>query len=607
MVKGMLLKAKQSPRFLTFREARLPREKREQAPSLQILLLLFFFLVSPSLAFAQTKVTADIDQSQTLQENVPIKGTIMVTHSPSDKIDESSFTLKNKKLNATHVQDVPLGNTEVISIYSFELPGQNKGLQMLDEVTVKVGSYKYSSVASTYEIGVGRTQTQVPVMPDTRSAAPAAPVQAAPAPSASTKPASLRLEQQVDAPDPFYPGKRATLIYRYIYSGDIELSKEFLPLMKADGFLKIGEEEIKDFEQGGFSIRQITQIIQATKPGTFSFEPAVVEGKAYTVESSGRRSYNPVQLHAETTPIKIEVKPLPMQNKPQSFTGAVGKYTFQVKLNSSKEMNVGDKLSLNIAISGPADTLANVQLPDLCCVPGMSGLFKLSDLPPSSVIKDNVKQFTVEMRPLSANAREIPSLEFSYFDTDTQQFKTLKSEPIPIIVREIPTAESPPIEAKEEPAPKPVVPKAIEIGANYRLTEDDLSNQLFGNWSVFWLIPFGIGLILFERNLKQKLANRKQQVKPITSEAIFNEAMAAKPDSPLFYQKINQAFMLMLVEKGEIASVDLPPESLSDSGASGEVKKYLNSLEEERFSGKGKNVDANEAKQLFKKLKGQKS
>lgn len=560
--------------------------------------ILTFFLL-PWSVFAETKLTADIDQSQYFTENVPIKVTIMVTHSPAEKVDENSFTLKNVKLTVEHVQDVPVGSTEVISIYKFELPGKPKGLHVLDEISAKVGTTKYTTVASTFEVGGGRAP------PPINQAVPAAPAYSPrAAQQAPTKPASLRLEQQVEAPDPFYPGKRGRLIYRYIYSGDIELSKESLPLMKADNFLKIGEEEVKDFEQDGFSIREISQIIQATKPGTFSYEGAVVEGRAYSVDSSGRRSYEPTSLHAETAPLKIEVKPLPSKDKPPSFTGAVGKYTFQVRLDSPKEVSVGDKLNVVISIGGPQDTLANVLLPELCCLPGMSGLFKLSDLPPSSVIKDSVKQFSVEMRPLSANVREIPSLEFSYFDPESQQFKTLRSEPIPIIVREIPVSEPKPVSVpRDETPPKPIPPNAIEIGANYPLTESDLNNRLFGGWSVYWLIPFGVALTLFQISWRKTLLNRKEEIKPVTSADIFKEAMAEKPDSPGFYQKINRAFMLRLAERGDISSADTTPDQLPENGVAGEVKQYLLALEADRFSGRGKRIDGKQATALFEKLR----
>lgn len=564
--------------------------------------LLIFLLILPWFVHAETKITAEIDQSRVLSENVPLKGTILITHNPADKVDESSFKLKNAKFPVAHVQETPVGASEVISIYRFELPGKSKGLYVLDEISAKIGGQTYSSVSSSYEVGGGRAPppSQPPV--PAPSAAPAVPQASR---SVPTQPASLKIEQQVEAPDPFYPGKRGRLIYRYIFSGDIELSKESLPLMKAEGFLKIGEEEVKDYVQGGFSVREINQTIQATKPGIFSFEGAAVEGRAYSVDSSGRRSYDPVALHSETPSLKIEVKPLPTQDKPPSFTGAVGKYTFQVKLNSPKEMNVGDKISLGINIGGPADTIANVQLPELCCLPGMSGLFKLSDLPPSSVVKDNVKQFTVEMRPLSSNAKEIPGLEFSYFDPDAQQFKTVKSEPIPITVHEIPTTESPTApSSSSEAAPKPVSPKAIEIGSNYQLTESDLENRLFGGYSVYWLIPFGIALILLERNLRQASLNRQKTVRPVTSEEVFNEAMKAKADSPLYYQKINQAFLLRLFERGEIPSTEMTSDQLAEAGAPGEVRRYLQSLEEERFSGRGQAIDNKQAKVLFERLRG---
>lgn len=564
-----------------------------------IIRFLLLLLIVPLVLCADApKLTVELDQSQYFEANKPVKVSILISHEKGQQIDEKSFTLKGKPLTVERVQEVPLGPKDLISSFKFELPGSPKGLHLLDEVTVKVGGKVLRSVPMSYEVVNPRPQAAppVPVAPAAAQAvpqAPAAPVQA-----------SLKLEQKTDVPDPFYPGKRGTFLYRYVYSGDIEMSKEDLPLMKAEGFLKIGEEEIKDFAENGKSVREIKQTIQALSPGEFSFEKAVIEGKGYSEDGSGRRSYQAEALHAETSPVKIIVKAIPVQNKPASFTGAVGKYTFQTGLQTPKDMHVGDKMLLNITIKGPADTLANVQIPDLCCQPGMSGLFKLSDLPPVSEVKGNEKRFTVEMRPLTSTIKEIPALEFAFFDPEKQDFSIVKSDPIPITVREVEAKveQSAAEQVKKDYPPPSTKPQALEIGTVAPLTAVDLHNLWFGTWWVLWILPVGAALVFLQWQMKKKAMEADRAVKTKTSNDLFNEALQSPSESSAFYQKMSDALILRLVERGEIDSSNVTPDQLPDSGAAGDVRHLLSKWEKQRFANQGAPLDVQEVKKLFKEL-----
>ena len=195
--------------------------------------LIFMFLLPMQAEGADAQVDAGINLDAGWEQQ-PIKGTITITHASEEKINPSSFQLGNHPIVPELVKTVKISPTSPleVSIYSFTLPGQPPGLYVLPEVKVTVGSRTYQSISTTYE--VKKANAQAPITPPPSSQQPA-PKQTA---------ASLQIQLRVEGPKPFYPGQRSKIIYLYIFRGNIELTKETLPLLEPKGFVKIGEKKI---------------------------------------------------------------------------------------------------------------------------------------------------------------------------------------------------------------------------------------------------------------------------------------------------------------------------------------------------------------------------
>lgn len=574
------------------------------------------------------KVTAEIDLYKTFA-NHPIQGTISVTHNNNVPVDASSFRMDGNPLKVVATKTVKLSpnNPLEISFYRFTLPGKPQGLYVLPEISVSVGGKVYRSFQTTYEVTGAE-------------------------PRAIADVATLRMEASVEGATPLYPGQRARFIYRFYFTGNIELMTEFLPLLEATGFLKIGDKQIIDFVEGGVSVEEAVQEVQAIKPGDFQFPASYIEGYAYHEDIMQKRIYQQMKLRAETQPMTVTVAAFPEVGKPPSFNGAVGQYTMQASLLTRGEITVDNKIELAIDITGTGE-LSTVLLPDLKTV--LQGALRLSDLPSVGEVKGQTKRFIVELYPLSTAIAEIPSIEFSFFDPQNNRYTTIQSIPIPIKVvpaakktkktsaekepaplREpLPAKETPSPPAKEKAPTKESVPikesapakedsqakiqeqmhplqtflsqpEAIEIEGNYPLTSSNLRPLVFGTWGVFWLIPLGILLILLQLGYQQYVMQQKKIVKPKSSEQVFQELLQTPPKTPKFYQLLNQAFLMRLVEKGELKSADLPPEQLSKEGVQGSVRAFLCDVEQKRFAGKEEGSVENllkEAYNLFKRLR----
>lgn len=582
--------------------------------------LIFAFTMTATLFSEDIKVVSEIDQG-TVYANETLKGTISITHDKKNSVDIHSFLLGKNQLAVELVKEVQMVPNDplVLSIYSFNLAGQPEGLYALPAVSVKIGGKVYQSTMSSYHVEARKGNTAPAATAPSASPVPQSPPsvnqQQSPTPIVTNQSSQssplLRLEAGVDGSNNIYPGQRTKLVYHYYFSGDIALTTETLPLLDAEGMVKIGEKEIQDSVQGTTSVREISQQVEALKPGKFSFGPSLIEGYAYKEEVQGHPVYTSDKLSSQAPPVVITVMPFPEKNKPASFNGAVGNYTFKTSLLSGNEMTVGDELSLSLEISGKGNLKA-VSAPDLCCQPGYSGFFKLSDLPPSEEIDGDTKKIVVKLRPLNAQIKAIPSIEFSFFNPETAQYVILHSEPIAITVKpsnqgndeinhqELPAALNP--KATEAITSPSSATRPIEIESIFSLSTSDLYNKVFGSWWALAIIPLGIAFLIYQSHLKEYLEWQKNQVHILTSQELFAKAFAEEKQGKCNFDALKTSFKMALAEAGLIPSADITDEELPTIGLCGEVKVFWAALDEKRFAGAKEAYDIGEIHQLSQNL-----
>ena len=141
-------------------------------------------------------------------------------------------------------------------------------------------------------------------------------------------------------------------------------------------------------------------------------------------------------------PAAISVLPLPRENQPADFTGAIGSYTLSARASPTK-VSAGDPITVEVQISGKG-VLDSITLPSLT---NWSG-FKL--YPPNTKVDfrdslgmEGVKTFEQVAIPQTSAVREIPALSFSYFDPDQKTYRTLRENGIRLAVEESPVHPAP--------------------------------------------------------------------------------------------------------------------------------------------------------------------
>lgn len=505
------------------------------------------FLMAPFFLKALPVNNLDAEvQWDSIWENTPYTVTLSVTHDANDKIDSASFTANNKKINPVFLKSVKIsdGSPLEISIYTVEMPGLPAGLQSLPTFSVKLKDLMISSIPTGFEVKSGAKQ------------------------SSSSNGEVLKLEPIFTGTEPLYPGQRFFLGYRYYYNRSVDLSDEKLPLLEAQGFRKIGDKQIESGTDKGMSVTQVLQQVEALEPGSYTFDPSTITGHAYTADAKGQKVYNKTPLHSALPSFLIKVAAFPDAGKPASFQGAIGHFTIKANIVGPDIVNVGDKVRLLISITGEQKDLEQLKPPELCCQPGFSGNFVVSDLPPETSIQGNTKSFLFELYVKNSEVKALPSIEFSSFNPGMKIYERKSTQSIPIKVN--PEAFTP---VKKQPV-KVDSPESASLAPLEALEHWTMLSIPLG-----FLAAGGIGLLVFQSHFLEE----KKELKPKQiSRELFQKAILEKGDS--FYPLAIQALRQRAVEKNMVERLDAPLDGFPDSLE----KSLLVKWEEIRFSQKNK-------------------
>jgi len=135
----------------------------------------------------------------------------------------------------------------------------------------------------------------------------------------------------------------------------------------------------------------------------------------------------------KTLPVAIQVKPLP-SNKPESFKGAVGKFSFNATMDkSSVKANDAITLKLNVNGTGNIKLIESPKVTFPTDFDTYDPKISQSTAPKSGDISGS-KTFEYLMIPRNPGTYKIPAINFSYFDPATGQYKTTSSQEFDINV-----------------------------------------------------------------------------------------------------------------------------------------------------------------------------
>ncbi|HTJ41396.1 MAG TPA: BatD family protein [Kofleriaceae bacterium] len=185
-------------------------------------------------------------------------------------------------------------------------------------------------------------------------------------------------------------------------------------------------------QQGSYTRFKFTALVTPRQPGHLELPPAQVVARLQTGDADFFGRSDSQLFKAADVARSIDVKPLPLANRPSSFAGAVGA-NFSIATRASRSVvQLGEPVDLEVTIKSDArlDTLSL----------GALGLpadkFSVPPDPPAGVLADDgkTKTFKVSVQVVGP-ATEIPALAFSYFDPFKAEYATIHSEPIALSVK----------------------------------------------------------------------------------------------------------------------------------------------------------------------------
>ncbi len=192
-----------------------------------------------------------------------------------------------------------------------------------------------------------------------------------------------------------------------------------------------------DNSRNGYIVYTLETTARPEKPGEMSFDDIVIAWN-YPVELARAllRRYEHVQqprnLRISPEAPRLTVKAVPTENRPPDYNGAIGQFSMRAAARPTS-VPVGDPITLTLTVSGdvPLDQLS---APRLSQVKSLISDFSISDDSLAGEVRGDRKHFTLTIRALREDVKQIPPIPFSYFNPRNEKFETVHSQAIPLDV-----------------------------------------------------------------------------------------------------------------------------------------------------------------------------
>ena len=264
---------------------------------------------------------------------------------------------------------------------------------------------------------------------------------------------------------------------------------------------------------------------------------------------------------------RINVKQLPLNNMPSSFTGAVGEFEFDVILDKSS-LRATESFQAELKVKGRGN-LKLFDLPDLL-VPGSMELFEPQreesiNTNLSGMNGSVTKLFTVI--PRFQGSFPIEQVEFSYFDPKLEEYKIVKSPRLTIDVYDGPTISNTSVNNTNTISSNDSF-RFIKI--NTKLMK--ISNDKFFESEIFYILissPFAmviafVMLTAYKRKRKSSFTET-QRVQHKEIDKMINTAKESLNDKNVFYDLIEKAVYKTLLLKFSLNIDNLNKEKIKST------------------------------------------
>ena len=291
----------------------------------------------------------------------------------------------------------------------------------------------------------------------------------------------------------------------------------------------------------------------------------------------------------------VDVRSLPKNGKPESFTGAVGKYKFEVKA-SKTTVEANESITLKAIVRGNGNlklfSIQKIEVPEELEAydPKHSEKINMSSSGLGGTVSDEYI-----IIPRYKGVYKIPTLEFSYFDPSSKKYVILSGDDIAINV----TKGARPLGSSSSTDGRSVSKSDVQLlGKDIRYIHSKTSFSeasvvnFFGSflYYILLLIPFlAIPMIVFiyHQNKKSNAdvsSNRKKKAGKIAKKMLSGATEALKSDDDAkFYEAVILAMYKYLsyslaLEQSELSKEKINENLINKGASEGTIKELMDLL-----------------------------
>ena len=424
---------------------------------------------------------------------------------------------------------------------------------------------------------------------------------------------NIHLVAEVSNPNP-YLNEGITIIYKLYFRNPISVSdvSELETPSYGDFWshlIKIGRAEIN--MRGTFKGESYNEVVwrkavlYPQKSGNLILEPLTLD-LTLSLPSNrrdlfGRRILTQSQKTITTGEKVIKVKELPKKNKPENFSGAVGKFDFDLIL-SKNALKASESFQAKIKVRGKGNlnlfNLPSINVPNTLEVyePEHNEKVKVTLTGIQGSVEDS---YTIV--PEFQGKYPIPSIEFTYFDPKLEAYKTLFSQELIVDVYDGPTSGLPSVNNSLSKSKNSIVPNDSSFRFIKLDTKLQQKNQkIFWRSYLFWALLFIpivliIASILIKKyilNKTEDLTTRKQKRAQQLAKKYLSSAKKVIQDQAKFYEALERALHNYLKAKLKIETTELSKSKiqklLNDKGIdkriSSEYVEVIENCERARYA-----------------------
>ncbi len=394
---------------------------------------ILFILLATSIASAQVKFEAKVSKKK-LGVNERLRIDFEMNKDGDNFVPPSfkDFTVVGGP-NTSLMNSYTNGKKSYLKTYSYFLAPKKRGKFTIKQATIEIDGEIYKTFPVTIDVTAAVDRPNAP-------------------PGASEIASeNIHLVAEVSKTDP-YLNEGFTVVYKLYVSPETGVSNwrekdnprynDFWSQNIEIKGLNIQKGLYKGEEYRYVVLRKT--VLYPQKTGKLKIEPLVlditVEVPTGRADIFGRAIMTKVPKTVTAGSRTINVKPLPEQEKPSDFKGAVGDFSFQVT-TSKTELDATESLQAKIEVSGKGN-LKLFELPKLT-TPSSLEVYEPEH---QENVRTNLNGMqgrisdTYTIVPQYRGKYPIPPISFSYFDLKTETYKRITSDEIVINVLEGPAA-----------------------------------------------------------------------------------------------------------------------------------------------------------------------